>query len=269
MKPNEETLPWRIAVYTAVPAALGAFTIFGYFFGGAALSAVIAPPFNREYGLLENLQALFLAGIAVTAAVGWKLQSTRIRKATVAAIFLGALFVLLEELDYGTHYFYFFFRAPLQDAVAGPALNLHNIGDNTSRFKHVGDTLMVVLFVVFPLFFFRSRNRIVAFLRPDRMIVAGMALMFVFSKGAHWLNNHFPPHPNPLEYRISEFRELLIYYLFLAYFYVFIFKTPPRPGDPVAVPVEGSSHPSGDPGATDGGGDGAGQRSGRSSTTRS
>jgi len=223
--PESDVGKKRSLIYLVLPGMGMLCLIWGYFFGPAWLREAIAPTFNREYGFLENLQVLFLGGIVLVLLLGCLKASGGWERAAFAAAALAGCFVLLEELDYGLHYFRLLSGRPLRDAGGVEYFNLHNIGENTSRFKNIGDLSMFLGFVVFPLVAARSRRPLVRRLCPDPMIIGSMVLMVCLSKGAHWLNAHFPPLPNPLEYRISEFREVFVYYVFLVYFYGLVFSS--------------------------------------------
>ena len=83
---------------------------------------------------------------------------------------------------------------------------------------------MILLFIVFPLLFSRSRRPLLRYLTPDRFFIITMISMFLISKFAHLLENSGVGSPGSLHGRISEFRELIIYYIFAIYFFDLVFR---------------------------------------------
>jgi len=215
---------YKITIFLIIPTVTILILIGAYFSGVGWLQQIISPAINREYGLVENLQLALLAGIAVIAIFGIKRKKTRVEKWIMALILAGAIFMFLEEADYGLHYYKLLSGHPVDERIRSQKFNIHNLGDNSDRFKHAGDTGMTLLFIVFPLFFYRSRRPLLRYLIPDRFFIATMILMFLLSKFAHLLENSGMGNPGSLHGRISEFRELNIYYIFALYFFNLVFK---------------------------------------------
>jgi hypothetical protein len=214
----------KITIFLIIPAALNLILIAAYFSGIGWLQEIISPSINREYGLVENLQIIFLLGIVVIAAFGLKIKKTRLERWIMAVILLGALFIFLEEIDYGLHFYKLISSQPLGEVESPEYINIHNIGNNTSRFKNVGDIGMIFLFIIFPLIFSRSRHSLIRYLTPDRLFIATMVLMLVISKFAHILGDCGVGNHGTLHGAISEFREVIIYYIFAVYFFELVFR---------------------------------------------
>ncbi len=201
------------------------------------LMTLVAPEVNRELGLLEGLQNLGL--LLIIGLTAWR--SYRSEAALERGLFLvfvaGSLFMLLEELDYGTHYWW---------AIQGwemdtrPTVNIHNYqGDRyLDWFKKGGDALMVLWFVVFPWATLRSRNRWVRFLRPDRLFTLSLIAAALLSDAAHHLDDNFAPTPDYLTAAIGEFRELFTYYIWLLYLGT-LTRLRSWPGDGRRIPDDG------------------------------
>ena len=214
----------KITVFLLIPGIGSALLIAAYFSGTPWLRAIISPSINREYGLLENLQLLMLLIIIACAAFGIVIKRTRTEKTIMAVILAASLFMFLEEFDYGLHYYRLLTGNPLVDSETEKFINVHNIGEASPKFKLVGDLTLIVLFIVFPLFFSRSRNRLLRYLTPDRFFILTVILMFVISRIAHVLEDGGVGGAGSLHGSISEFRELLTYYVFALYFFELVFR---------------------------------------------
>jgi hypothetical protein len=237
---------FQLFKYLLLPALIGLFLILGYFYGPAWLRQVIAPEINREYGLLENLQVVFLLAIILLAAKGVLREKTSAEKIILSLLMAVGIFVLLEEIDYGLHYYRLLIGRPLVDRYADRYINIHNIGNNTSIIKHIADSGMILLFVVLPCLLRKSKNPLVRYFRPSCYFILSMITMFSLSKFAHHLN-HTVPIAGSLANSVSEFRELFIYYIFMIYLHDLTCRRPPpagagmRPGNdyPLSVKREG------------------------------
>lgn len=208
-------LNWRAhLLYWVIPVVVIGIMIAMYFSGIGWLMSIVAPVFSREFGLLENLQALLIA--AIIGMAGWRgLHSHSAQRIFFILVAAGSLFMLLEELDYGTH---FLWAIQGWDPATRPVINIHNQGDATDKFKHAGDVILVLWFVIFPFTGRWLNGAWVRFLRPSRMFVLSVLAAYLLSRLTHWLNANMAPSPNPLDTGISEFRELFTYYI--AFFYI-------------------------------------------------
>ena len=119
----------RITLFLTVPLVIG-LTMIGFHFSGLPfLSNLIVPAMDgiagdsyREFGLLENIQHLYLIVSVVLAGYGVKTYTVLWQKLVMGLVMCGFVFLFLEEIDYGRHYYDFFVR-PEQFAVIR---NLHN-----------------------------------------------------------------------------------------------------------------------------------------------
>lgn len=223
MSPESERMPAKkLVIYVVVPAALTLPLIAAYFSGIDWLQQLVAPRFNRELGLLENLQNAFLLAIIVMTAYGIRRKPFRAEKAVMIILMLGTVFVLLEEIDYGKHYYDYMIGRPWY-ADTG-FRNIHNMGDTTDVLKRFADIGMVLFFVVLPLAFAKSRNDLLRYITPDRFFILTMITMFAISKLAHFLADAGVGTTGPIRKNISEFRELLVYYVFMIYLLGLVFR---------------------------------------------
>jgi hypothetical protein len=218
--------PWglvkRWTVYVIVPVAVSLALIGMYFSGIVQLQHVVSPIIwgmhpdsSREFGLLENLQNLCLLVILVTCVAAALRKPLRAEKAVWALGAAFTAFVLLEEIDYGLH-FYELARG-IQFNQAAEVRNVHNTFDLTDIMKNGALAGMLVLFVVFPLTFTNSPHAIMRYITPDRFAILTMVAMFLLRTLAHTLRDLEFGTPGSISSNISEFREFATYYLFMVY----------------------------------------------------
>jgi len=238
----------KLVIYLVVPGAISLALIMAYFSGVSWLQHLVSPRIvgmhpdsSREFGLLENLQNLYLLGIVVVAAWGVKRKALRLEKAAFAALALFSVLVFLEEIDYGLHYYEYWKGISFFEAAQ--TRNLHNIGDADKLIKRLVDVLLVLLFVVAPLAFAKSRRPLYRYLTPDRYAILTMAAMFALSRLAHYLRDAGVGAPGTINKNISEFRELTIYYIFLVFLAGLVFFRSYSPEEGASREV-GSQHTS-------------------------
>ena len=225
---SEDQLQLALIVFVLIPLAFNAVLMGMYFSGISTLQQVVAPtiewlvPNNwREFGALEQLQNGLLLATLVILVLGALNKRSLLDRACMALGALVFLFLLLEEIDYGIHFYEYFTGRSSGIEVR----NWHNQRvdgtQNVKRFKQLVDVMIVLLFVVLPL----ARNRIrSAFLRniaPSRWFVLGLLLAVLYSKFAHVLDDRglgrIDGVEGNLSGNISEFRELSNYYFFMLY----------------------------------------------------
>jgi hypothetical protein len=224
----------RVLVFVVVPVLLNLVLMVLYFGPWELGSRIIAPALPRmrwdswrEFGLLESLQNLYLLTIVVCGlVVAWR-SDRRWQKWLGAVVAVGSAFVLLEEIDFGLHY-YEFLSGSLKPEDA--TRNLHNLGDNLSSFKLAMNLGAGVLFVLVPILGWRLRRRssLVAYLSTDLWYLLAFVIMLAASALAHPLEDAGLGNDS-LSGNMSEFREHNIYYLALVYFLdLFFCRVPPK-----------------------------------------
>ncbi len=241
-------------VYGVFPGMVMVILIGMYFSGNLVLQRIICPKLPplpvdswREFGLLELLEHLCLVVMLFMAGYGaLKIRHVRER---AACILLGVfvLFVLGEEMDYGTNLYRYctterstgWFTPVAQwgpgvlenTAWDAPNINIHNQGGLTKIFKLVADGLLIGLFVVFALAGPYISRPWLKRLAPDRFAILTMALMVVLNLITHALGEHEEHlvkqaaklgqtvswEIGSITNNLSEFRELMVYYLFMVY----------------------------------------------------
>lgn len=203
--------------YWIFPGSVVLLLIAMYFSGNQLLMWILAPESNRELGLLESLQHLLLLIMAVVLGQhAWK-SSFAQQRTLFAVVSAGTIFVLLEELNYFTHYWW---------AIQGrewhtmPKINVHNQGDLSDMFKDAGDIFLVSFFALFPLTAARSQNRWVSYFRPSRLFVLSLLTALLTSRLAHFLEENHAPANNYFSTSMGEYRELFVYWIWLLYCWV-------------------------------------------------
>jgi len=217
-----------LILYLALPAAVGALLVAMFFSGVGWMQSLVVPVVNREYGLLENLQIVLLLAMAW---VGWRSARRAERgldRAGWRALSAFALFVLLEEIDFGLHYYESLARVP--SAERATVRNLHNQEGVLRWMKLAVDSTLALFFVVLPWAGRRIQQPTVRWLMPSRWLTATLLLSVLVSKVAHYGTDHGWPTNGSIESNISEFRELFTYYIFLLYLFDLGLRRPLRPG---------------------------------------
>lgn len=243
-------------IYGVIPAVLSLVLQLMYFSGNLILQRLVCPKLPplglgayREFGILENLQNLLLIGIAGVFAAGLiRARQGRLRLA-YGVLVLFSVFVLLEEIDYGTHFYEYatteevagwflpvgspeFQRLLALSDFSGEPFNIHNQGDLTDIIKAGVTLLMLGLFVVAPLIRDRVRNPWLRFVIPDRFILLTVAVMVLMRLVTRYLSHideaalasGVPGREiGSMNNNLSEFRELLTYYAFLLYAATLVF----------------------------------------------
>ncbi len=209
-------LDWpRHLFYWFLPGLLVSIYIAMYFSGIPGLRDLVAPPRNREFGLLENSQNLIILATAFVALAGYRRTMAESRRYLFLLAFLGCLFLVLEENDYGLTYWELLYghRQSGPDSLR----NLHNIGDTTHHLKRFADVVAIAGFVILP--FLASRVPAgFAYFVPHRYSALTVLCGILLVRLAHLLDDAGLYPGGPLSTNISEFREFFTYYLWLIWF---------------------------------------------------
>ncbi|MGI9264400.1 MAG: hypothetical protein ACR2QU_05695 [Gammaproteobacteria bacterium] len=221
-------------VYWVFPALVVAGLMAMYFSGIDWLRQAVAPRVNREFGLLENIQHLILIAILVLAIRSIRSSTVRLRRSMFIVICVVTSWMFLEEVDYGLHWWELIVGTPPEERAV--FRNLHNIGGTTQDIKFVGNTIMILLFVVLPFVGRKSGWEWWRFFRPSRYLVITAVVTFFLARLAHYLADQGFYPDGPISSNISEFREVMVYYVWLVYFYALSRKPWPHDDDP-GMPV--------------------------------
>jgi len=224
------SMDWKkFHIYFTLPFGVTLLLAGCYFSGIGFLQNLITPTFEnmdvkqrREFGILENLQNIILLAMVVMAILGARRHSLPLVKWGFAGIAVFSIFIFLEEIDYGLHFYEIIAGVSHEDAVE--VRNWHNEGDRTSQTKQVVDIAMVVWFGLFPFAAHagtRPKWRIIA---PDRYSVATLIAAFLIRSIAHTLRDQGLGEGGGMQKNTSEFRELITYTVFALYLYELAFK---------------------------------------------
>jgi len=207
--------PRHFLVYVAMPSIIFGGLILMFFSGNRILQDFVAPSFNREFGALESLENVLLIALVVLPARAAFRKPLRVERIAFGIIAVIALFVFLEEIDYGLTYWEGLTGTPPEQQAQ--FRNIHNIGETTKWIKHVVDLGFFILFALAPLATIRIRNPSLRYMAPSPWAIATLVIMVVLSKWAYHLNASGFNLSGALRSNISEFREVLMYYLSLVY----------------------------------------------------
>src|SRR5688572_22389495 len=90
--------------YWILPVILCWIFALMYFAGPVWMQNFIAHPYNREFGLLENLENILLLFIIIFAFILFRRSQEQVLKFIWFIAVLGFGFLFLEEIDYGYHF---------------------------------------------------------------------------------------------------------------------------------------------------------------------
>lgn len=206
-------------------ALLGVLMIF-FYSGIPALHEIVNPEQNREWGLIENIQLVIVATILGVAARAGITKKPTLQKIGFGLISVFAVFVFLEEIDYGSHLVeYVTGTGKSQLAKVTGVYNLHNYAPSTAKLiKRSVYGLMLLLFVVAPFLQSWFRNGVIRYLIPNPRIAIIAILTIFFEIAARLLVRLSGMQLEELGMDIGEFSEILIYYIFLVYVWQLAFE---------------------------------------------
>ena len=214
----------KILVYFVVPFGVTLALIAMYFSGVETLQRIVSPRIismnpnaGREFGLLENLQNVILLAMVVIAFKASRRKDAAVERWGFRFIAAFAVFVFLEEIDYGLHYYEYLNDISWKETRG--TLNLHNEGNTTQITKAILDSGMVALFVLLPLVRLKVDHPVLQYITPNRHAILTMIAMLALRTIAHELRGRGFGMGGTIDKNLSEFRELVIYYLFMLYIF--------------------------------------------------
>ena len=202
--------------YWVIPLLAGWTFTAMYFSRIGWMQEIIAPAYNREFGLVENLGALLIACSVIVVVKISLLPMRPVFKAISVLACLITIVMFLEEIDYGLHFIEWF-----KGIAPGEGLqvrNFHNQGNNTDNLKSIAYVTLAAMFMIMPYVDSLKRYRLAKMLVPSKMIfftVVATALVALLHEA---LDPYGLPTNQALDSNQSEFEEVLIYYTFLVYF---------------------------------------------------
>ena len=215
-------------IYWIAPAITLILYILIYFLDWGGLSFVMAPEYNREFGLVENTQVLIIVGMIVVCLKGVRLPDKLPRYFFRLGVF-ASIFILLEEVDYGLHiYDWYVGKTPAMVSAEYANMklrNIHNSFDMTEMFKRLSFLFLAIicLLAARPKGKLKFLNKLqslvpVAF-RPSPLLAITVILVPLISQFAFFIKDNFEIKSRVMSSNISEFEETLIYYSILLYLY--------------------------------------------------
>lgn len=217
--------------YWLGPTLVVGLMVYMYFSGIEWMQTLVAPAKNREFGLLENLQNVILISAAVVAAQGIRRKTLALEKFAFFIVVLGAIFLLLEETDYG----HFYMELLRGEKFQVDFRNLHNMDQN--RYGPIYDkivyAILILFFCIYPLAARKSSNRWVRYLAPETYSIGTLVSTFTVFQVAYYIYAQGVPHNMSLHSNMTEFGEVFVYYIFFVYFFELVYKRaaphPPKP----------------------------------------
>ncbi len=217
-------MTWREhLLYWVLPISIGWILALMYFAGTPWMQNIVAPAFNRELGLLENLEnILLLIVILISISLFWNAENF-IMKGIILLCFFASVFMLLEEMDYGNHLINYYKGISLQEDPVNR--NFHNQGKNTIKIMMWTGYAIIGLFIlIMP---HVKKNNLpfwIKNLTPSVKLHFTVISLLLVSRLPHKLKNMNFETNKSLSGNLSEFEEFVIYYIFFLFFYEMISK---------------------------------------------
>ncbi len=218
--------PWLILFI--IPCIINLVMVGMYFSTVPALQFIMAPDLGpsvldrQEWGLLANLQNIYLlvmAGIGIVAIFKKNFPLEKLAGVVLAAF---AFFVFLEEIDYGLHWIDYINDTPAEE-IRTEQRNWHNEGERTSIMKDVVTAGTVLIFVLGPLLLRKRKEPVVKYLLPETTYIYTFIGIVLISRLAHYLNDQGMGPPG-LTKNVGEFRELGMYYMYMLWTWCIVFR---------------------------------------------
>ncbi|MGI9542337.1 MAG: hypothetical protein ACR2MX_03705 [Cyclobacteriaceae bacterium] len=212
--------------YWVFPISLLGLLMFFFFSKIPLLVELVNPKMNREWGLLENIQLVIIAVMIGLSIYALRRKKHVLQKWGFGLIAVFAVFILLEEIDYAAHFREYLTgsKESYLDELVGTK-NIHNYAPNTAKiFKRSVYVLMLIIFIVAPLFKTTSKSNIISYLIPEPKIVITAVLTILVEIIARLLVPLTDLKLVDLTMDIGEFSEIMVYYLFLIYLIQLVFN---------------------------------------------
>ena len=212
-----------------IPLAFNLLFLSFYFSGVEDLQRLIAPkipglhePSWREFGLVELAQNFFLLGTVVLLLVQAVTRKLPFEKAFFLLGTVVMLFLLLEEIDYGVH-FYHLYLGEAPQFIRFNWHNQHTFSDheNARYLRRISDTATIICFIILPLLVAAGKLKKFRPIIPSPWFITTLIISFLCSSLGHNLEDMgldvINGNPGLLAGNISEFRETTSYYICLLY----------------------------------------------------
>lgn len=215
---NKRPFTW----FLVIPVAIEFIMLSMYYSGNEFLQFIIVPQvsnnnyINREFGLLENFQNIILLSSFVFASYYLFLKSSW--RWMNLLIWLGFIFLFLEEIDYGWHLREWIFGLP-EDIQDGYFRNVHNSNGGLVRklIQIIANITLITLFFGLPLLKSKiSTLRQIKLIPSQWFSICAIGLITITGI-AYLLKWLIPNTPDLLNNNTGEFTELWYYYLAFLY----------------------------------------------------
>ncbi|OED44602.1 hypothetical protein AB833_01000 [Chromatiales bacterium (ex Bugula neritina AB1)] len=218
--------PWIIIVL--IPCSINLLLVGMYFSGIPMFQHIVVPnmPYvaqEREFGLLENLQNLYLLAMVCMGVYALKVKPYLWEKLLASVYIVAAAFIFMEEIDWGLHWIELLGDVARNDAIPTSERNWHNNGERTSNLKDLVTLSCVLLFVIAPFALQNKTHSLIRYVLPVKHYAAGFLGIVLISRLAHYLDDQ-GLGTEGMRQNISEFRELGMYYLYMIWSYTVIVK---------------------------------------------
>ncbi len=195
-----------------------------YFSGVDFLAMLVAPESNREYGILENVQLIFILGIIIISFYVLIKKPNKLQKLGFGLLAILAIFIFLEEMDYGDHFIWYFSHGTQRSAFleAFGTNSVHNQeGDILMYMRRTPYVIIFILFTILPFINKKYFHPLINYIIPKPRM-ALMILLFIIAYLAPRVlvdYNIFEEGSLAEGDSIGEFTELIVYFIFLIYVY--------------------------------------------------
>lgn len=210
--------------YWVLPLVILSILITFYFSGVPTLEEFVCPKENWEWGILENIQLTIILAMFILAIYAFLKKKVTLQKWGFGLIALFAVFIFLEEIDYGAHF------AQLiggeQEIILKQYIpkNIHNQGNNAKLFKRSVYVFMLLLFVIAPFLKLKTENPYIKYLIPKPRIVIVAVLAIIIDLVPRLIVYFGIFEDGGLGTNIGEFSEVIVYHIFLIYLTQLIFE---------------------------------------------
>ena len=208
--------------YWIAPTILLISCVLVYYFNFLNLGFIISPEYNREFGLIENIQLITIIATIWVAFKSFIKREIKLIKYFFLGVSLFSIFIFLEEMDYGLHFIEYFSGIAHQKSTAHTEIrNIHNQGNllpYITKFVYISFALVII---VIPLIASRIKNlnKYIKWLIPSTNLAYSLVAMFILSQFTLFVEGNVTYELTSLENNLSEFEEVFIYYI--AFLYIF------------------------------------------------
>ncbi|MEH6811284.1 MAG: hypothetical protein V7677_02025 [Motiliproteus sp.] len=221
----------KIILFVGVPVLTNLLFMGLYFSGIEYAQHIVSPIIDwlpsgswREFGVIEQLQNIYLLVIIVVFIIAVFKKPFVVDKSLFLFGTLIVVFLFLEEVDYGIHFYEYF----IGQSSGIEVRNWHNQkavegggGQNVKYLKQAADLAMVIWFIIFPILSSKINWLPLKNIIPSRWFIIGFIISIVFSRCAHFLQEIDLDVINGIEGglrgNLSEFRETNTYYFYMLY----------------------------------------------------